>query len=562
MDSRTVGILGGGQLGRMMVEAANRLGIRVAVLDPGGSSSPAGQLSHLCIEGSFQDSTKVQELSSISDVLTIEIEHVNTSKLEELEQQGHAVHPSPIAVRMIQDKYLQKNHLLNHNIPLPDFMEIPNITAAVEAGMRYGYPYMLKNKKFAYDGRGNAVVNSEDDIVQAFDKLGGKDLYAEKWIPFIKELAIMVVRSKNGIVQSYPVVETIQKDNICHLVIAPAQISSLAYKSAMEIAIKAIASFDGIGIYGVELFLLHDESVLLNEIAPRPHNSGHYTMEACEIDQFEMHLRAILDLPCPPPKMKVPCAIMINVLGSSLMSDTKAILVKALNIPGAGIHWYGKLESREGRKMAHVTITADNIQQLKERVESLGINSNSHGLVGNGPKVAIIMGSDSDLPTMKEAAEIMEQFNIHYEITVVSAHRTPSRMYSYAQSCVERGIQVIIAGAGGAAHLPGMVAALTSLPVIGVPIKTSTLNGQDSLLSIVQMPKGIPVATVAIGNAANAGLLAVRILGSNGEKDAHGKSLLCRMDEYMVNQEEEVLQKAARLETMGYSRYLNANSLK
>lgn len=161
------------------------------------------------------------------------------------------------------------------------------------------------------------------------------------------------------------------------------------------------------------------------------------------------------------------------------------------------------------------------------------------------------MGSDSDLPTMKDAAAVLDEFGVPYEISIVSAHRTPNRMYAYAQSAVDKGLQVIIAGAGGAAHLPGMVAALTPLPVIGVPVKTSTLNGNDSLLSIVQMPKGIPVATVAIGNAANAGLLAVRILGSSDS------SYLKKMEEYMNEQEEEVLCKAVKLETVGYNKYLS-----
>lgn len=282
----------------------------------------------------------------------------------------------------------------------------------------------------------------------------------------------------------------------------------------------------------------------------RPHNSGHYTIEACEIDQFEMHLRAVLDLPCPQPKLRVGAALMINILGHNTMEETLNSVRKALPVSGAGIHWYGKAESRKGRKMAHITITGNNFTELKQRVEQYGLTPAQHGLTTPGPRVGIIMGSDSDLPTMQDAAKILEQFNVSYEITIVSAHRTPARMYTYAQTAAERGVQVIIAGAGGAAHLPGMTAALTSLPVIGVPIKTSTLNGNDSLLSIVQMPKGVPVATVAIGNAANAGLLAVRILA------ALDSSLLTKMDEYMLNQEHEVLQKATKLETIGYSQYL------
>jgi phosphoribosylaminoimidazole carboxylase len=194
--------------------------------------------------------------------------------------------------------------------------------------------------------------------------------------------------------------------------------------------------------------------------------------------------------------MRVGAALMVNILGASdSMDETKALLKKALEVPGAGIHWYGKAESRAGRKMAHLTVTADNFTELRNKVELLGIPAEVHGLAAVGPRVGIIMGSDSDLTTMKDAAEILDHFGVSYELTIVSAHRTPTRMYSYAQTAAERGLQVIIAGAGGAAHLPGMVAALTSLPVVGVPVKTSTLNGNDSLLSIVQMPKGIPVAT-------------------------------------------------------------------
>ena len=167
-----------------------------------------------------------------------------------------------------------------------------------------------------------------------------------------------------------------------------------------------------------------------------------------------------------------------------------------------------------------------------------------------GPRVGVIMGSDSDLPTMREAATILEEFGVSFELTIVSAHRTPTRMYAYAQGAAERGLQVIIAGAGGAAHLPGMVAALTSLPVIGVPMHTSSLGGNDSLLSMVQMPRGVPVATVAIGNAVNAGLLAVRILS------AQDKNLLEKMDAYLLKQEEDILRKASKLESVGYQAFL------
>lgn len=289
-------------------------------------------------------------------------------------------------------------------------------------------------------------------------------------------------------------------------------------------------------------------------LANRPHNSGHYTIEACEVDQFEMHLRAVLGMPCPPPQLRVAAAMMVNVLGSDTMEATKEVLHRALTVPGASIHWYGKLENRPGRKMAHITVTAHSIAELRERVEKLGISAQLHRLPAAGPRVGVIMGSDSDLAVMKQAAEVLERFQVPYELTIVSAHRTPTRLYSYAQSAAERGLQVIIAGAGGAAHLPGMVAALCSLPVIGVPMHTAAFSGNDSLLSIVQMPRGVPVATVAIGNAGNAGLLAVRMLA------AQDKALLAVMDDFMLKQEEEVLRKAAKLEAVGHEEYLHNQS--
>jgi len=399
--------------------------------------------------------TNNSELARVSDVITVEIEHVNVDILEDLERQGHIVHPSPKTIRVIQDKYAQKQHLAAHGIALPEYMDVPSLDHAAEAGRRFGYPYVLKNKRLAYDGRGNAVVNDPSEVSAAYNKLGCKELYAEKFVPFVKELAVMVVRTEGGVV-SYPVVQTIQKDNICHLVMAPAQISAEANANALSVASKAIESLPGLGIYGVELFILPDDSILLNEIAPRPHNSGHYTMEASDIDQFEMHLRAVLGLPCPVPTMRAPVALMINILGSATMTETKSLLNRAMGVSGVGIHWYGKGESRLGRKMAHLTVTASSLQELRDRVDLLDIDDTAATSLGlppstveraspatsttqavtvarvRSPKVGIIMGSDSDLPTMKDAAEILDHFDIPYELTIVSAHRTPTRMYSYA----------------------------------------------------------------------------------------------------------------------------------
>jgi len=245
----------------------------------------------------------------------------------------------------------------------------------------------------------------------------------------------------------------------------------------------------------------------VNEIAPRPHNSGHYTIEACETSQYENHLRAILSLPIGSTSLKVPSAAMLNLLGfSNDMSELTGFAEFALSVPGASVHLYGKAECRKGRKMGHIPLTADTDAELRARLRTLlmrlpGDSDDTDvdlyapaapqprsGLSSKQPLVGVIMGSDSDLPVMLPAAHMLDRFRVPYELTIVSAHRTPDRLVEYARSATARGLRVIVAGAGGAAHLPGMVAAMTALPVIGVPVKGSSLDGVDSLHSIVQMP--------------------------------------------------------------------------
>ncbi len=540
MKFATIGILGGGQLGRMLAFDAQRMGMKVIVLDP-NTDAPTGQVANQHIVGSFRDPAKIAELAALCDVVTVEIEHVDANALETLEKQGIVVQPSARTIRLIQDKYAQKEHFANHNIPLAPFLDVPDELAAYRAGEQLGYPFILKAKRLAYDGRGNAVVNTKEDVPQAVQALGGRELYAEGWITFAKELAVMIGRGLDGQVVAHPVVETVQKDNICHTVSAPAAIAPISMKQAQEIALAAVSSLDGAGIFGVELFLQADGSVLLNEIAPRPHNSGHYTIEACKTSQFEQHIRAITGLPLGDTHLRVPAAVMVNILGQETNEATQALVDKATAIPGASLHWYGKSDSRPQRKMGHVTVTGDTLEAIAQQLEPI-----TSVTVSARPEVGIIMGSDSDLPVMKQAAAILHEFGVSFELTIVSAHRTPQRMFDYAQTAHERGLKVIIAGAGGAAHLPGMVAAISPLPVIGVPVRIEPLDGQDALFSIVQMPRGIPVATVAIGNATNAGLLAVRILASQRPE------LLKKMQAYQANLEAMVMQKVEKIKTNGW----------
>nr|CAG8586650.1 1455_t:CDS:2 [Entrophospora candida]CAG8591743.1 15369_t:CDS:2 [Entrophospora candida] len=555
MDPRTIGILGGGQLGRMLVEAASRLNIDVVILDK-PLDAPAKQLqatkSH--IEGDFRDPDKIQQLAKSVDILTIEIEHVNVEILEKLAKEKNTViHPSPATIKLIQDKFSQKTHLFKNNIPVVDFIEIQTKDQLNVAIDKFGYPFMLKSKTMAYDGRGNYAINSSDDIDKALQSLGNfqNPLYAEKWASFDKELAAIVVRRVNGNIKSYPVVETMHKENICHTVIAPALVGGSILDRAERIARDTIQTLEGAGVFAVEMFLMKDGQIYVNEIAPRPHNSGHYTIEACETSQYENHLRSILDMPLGSTSLKVPTAAMINILGKSNdFQDNLSTCAEALKTPGATIHLYGKRDCRKNRKMGHVTIVANTFSQLFDRINPiLSTIDSSSPLPSSIPLVGIIMGSDSDLPTMKPCAEILRSFDVPFELSIVSAHRTPNRMVEYATSAHKKGLKIIIAGAGGAAHLPGMVAALTPLPVIGVPVKGKILDGVDSLYSIVQMPRGVPVATVAINNSTNAALLAIRQLGS------FIPEYLEKMQAFMAKQEKEVLTKVERLDKVGWENY-------
>jgi phosphoribosylaminoimidazole carboxylase len=498
-------------------------------------------------------------------VLTIEIEHVDAAMLERLEQKGAKVEPSARTIATIQDKYLQKLHLINAGVAVAESVPLESGTEEELHNIvsYYGYPFMLKTRKDAYDGRGNFPIKDVKDISLAVKALGGRgegSLYAEKWAPFAKELAVMVVNTKDG-PKSFPVVETVHENSICKLVYAPARyVSNATLKAAQELAQQAVGSFKGKGVYGVEMFLLPDESLLVNEIAPRPHNSGHYTIEACQLSQYDAQLRAILDLPIPDESLQLrEPAIMLNILGGKTGdAHIKFAYEHALSNPRTSVHLYDKGEGTPGRKMGHVTVTAHTMSEcetliapLIHQVDLVAAKANpAPTSISPSPLVAVIMGSDSDLPTLRPGLQLLQDWAIPFTVQITSAHRTPQYMAYFCSTAATRGIQVIIAAAGGAAHLPGMAAAHTPLPVIGVPIKGSSLDGVDSLYSIVQMPRGVPVATVAINNSLNAALLAARILGASDLKVRE------KVEAYAAAARTEVEGKDAKLVELGWDAYL------
>lgn len=564
-----VACIGGGQLGRMMALEAPRMGINMKFLDPMGLGCPAAQVVSNAdiVEGSLSDAAKLRELAKGADVVTVEIEHVGVETLAELENDGVNIQPSSRVLGIIRDKFTQKEHFQKNGIPLPPYMKTESKEDIRKAATAMGLPLMMKSRKGGYDGKGNAVLKgaTDADIDAILEKLGAKDadeldLYAEGWIDFEGELGVMVVRSAaSEETISYPCVNAIQENSICRVVLAPArEVPSHLRERCEELARKAVHSLGAgaSGVFGVELFVTKDEKVLLNEIAPRPHNTGHYTQDACLVNQFENHLRGVCGLPLGSTSMAVESAAMVNILGGTSEEETLMSFREALSQKGSMLHWYGKKEFRTGRKMGHINLTGDNQEELdKSLVKLLELEKIPTSLLPGGgikssPLVGVIMGSQSDLPTMNAAVEILKKFGVSYEVDIVSAHRTPDKLMSYSRSAADRGLRVIIAGAGGAAHLPGMVAAMTPLPVIGVPVKTSTLSGVDSLYSIVQMPRGIPVATVAIGNAQNAGLLAVRMLSTSRH------DLRVQMEQYQDDMTEMVNGMSTKLTDLGSDEFL------
>jgi len=570
-----VGCVGGGQLGRMMALEAPRLGIQMKFLDPGGEKCPAAQVvpKDQVIKGSLKDEASIRALAKDVDVLTVEIEHVGVETLKKLEEEGVNVQPSGRVLSIIRDKLLQKDHFLAHKISLPPYQKTESVDAIKDAGRTLGLPLMLKSRTGGYDGRGNAVLQSitDEDIAKALEKLGCKDsssgnnldLYAEGWINFESEVAVMVVRSSNETdTDSYPAVNAIQQDSICRVVLAPARHVSRDVRFECEkVAREAIESLGtgASGVFGVELFVTKEGNVLLNEVAPRPHNTGHYTQDACTVSQFENHLRGICSLKLGSTKMIVEAAAMVNILGaqSGTEEDTLKSSNAAMDMKTAVVHWYGKNGCRAGRKMGHINLTGPSQGEMDSdlakllEIEGIPRSLLPGGSLEKSPLVGVIMGSQSDLPTMNAAIDMLKKFDVPYEVDIVSAHRTPDKLVSYSREAADRGIRVIIAGAGGAAHLPGMVASMTPLPVVGVPVKTSTLSGVDSLYSIVQMPRGIPVATVAIGNSTNAGLLAVRILCTSRPE------LRQKMNDYQVELTDMVNAMSTKLTDLGSDSFLD-----
>lgn len=369
-----MGFLGAGQLARMSALQAFRYGIQVSVFSDRQEHEPVQFMTPFSQTGSFDSVKDMTAFAETCDVLTLENEFISSVVLEEVQEKSSTpIYPSPKSFALIENKLIEKQTFEEAGIPVTPYELIQNEDDLTAFGDKYGWPFMLKSSKGGYDGYGNETIRNNDEAVMAFENLGGNsdwDILAEAFVDFTKELAVQVARNETGHVV-YPCCETVQKNHICVGVQSPAQVDDSIRKKAQELAVKAAEAIDGKGIYAFEFFLKEDDELLLNESAPRPHNSGHYTIEGCITSQFENHVRAVLGLPLGSAKLRSPAVAMINLLGTNDRKSQVDNASKALKTADGHLHIYGKVDSRTGRKMGHFTMLGDDVTEIYEKAQRL-----------------------------------------------------------------------------------------------------------------------------------------------------------------------------------------------
>ena len=368
--ARRLGIIGGGQLGMMLTEAARSLQEHVSevvVLDP-TENCPAAQAGAKQIVGGFKDSSAIEELAARTDVITYEIESGDSKVLGSLNAE---INPSPETLRIIQDKLLQKRFLRRNGIPVADFAEVRSLKDLKDMMADFGFPSLLKARRDGYDGRGNYRVRSPEEVDAAFAYFGGAPLMLERHVAFSTEVSVVAARSTLGEIAAYPLVENIHEDSILRMTIAPARVSAETAREADRIASRIMDLFQDSGVFGIEMFVTTGGQILVNEIAPRVHNSGHHTLQSCDTSQFEQHLRAVLGLKLGSARLRRP-AVMCNLLGPAGL--TGRYDVSGDPDPGVHLKMYGKRDSKPKRKMGHFNVvgTQDQpIEQLLKRARRL-----------------------------------------------------------------------------------------------------------------------------------------------------------------------------------------------
>lgn len=371
--TKNLGIIGGGQLGMMLTEAAKNMPEHIAdviVLDP-TKNCPASIVGAKQIVADFKDKNAIVELSLQSDIITYEIESGDSEVLESLHDEV-SINPSPNTLKIIQDKYIQKQFLRKNNIPVADFDVIESLDDLEKKIANFQYPALLKARRDAYDGRGNFKIENSSQIETAYQRFSGRHTMIEKFVDFKMEVSVIAARNIHGEIATYPMVENIHKDNILEYTIAPARVDNKISSEADRIAKKTMDVLHGAGVFGIEMFVTKDDMILINEIAPRVHNSGHHTLQSSDTSQFEQHLRAILGLPLGSTKLR-HATIMCNILGpKDFVGRYKPIILEQ---KGVYLKMYHKNDAKPQRKLGHFNVVdesdTNDMESLLERAKEL-----------------------------------------------------------------------------------------------------------------------------------------------------------------------------------------------
>jgi len=368
MLTQVLGIIGGGQLGLMLTEAAKKLPDYISdviVLDP-TENCPASKAGAKQIVADFKDKNAIMELANKSDIVTYEIESGNSDVLKEIEDKVQ-VNPSPDTLKIIQDKFTQKSFLRENDLPVADFCKIDSLQELKSKIDDFGYPVLLKTRRDAYDGRGNYKIFNVDEIEKSYEHFSGKLLMLEKFIDFTMEVSVIAARNTKGQIVTYPLVENIHEDNILRTTIAPARVSEEISKKAEEIAKKTMTVLKGAGVFGIEMFVTTNNEIIINEIAPRVHNSGHHTLHSTKTSQFEQHIRAILGLDLGNTELICP-SVMYNILGPENFTGKYKPVSLDMG-ENVFLKMYSKSESKPKRKLGHVNIIGKNSETIDELLQ-------------------------------------------------------------------------------------------------------------------------------------------------------------------------------------------------
>lgn len=510
----------------------------------------------MSVESSLSDTTKLREFASICDVMVIDAE-IGSDVVHELEALCRHVYPRHATLGVLQDRLLQQSFFYANGFSVAETEEISDIDSAVRAGKSLSYPFILKTR--CRDNGFSITVSSENDICSILKRAGAADVFAQRSIPFVKSLIVTVVLSHGGEQLFYPISE-----DLGELIICPAEVPAKLEAAVKRLAAQVVDALQDDklpGLFAIKIFVLENDDLHLHGVSPLPHRAASASIDACGVSHYDALLRILLGYP-----MHVNLEALNNrssifsavfSLNRNGNSDELAKLSNALQVSGCHSYWYGASDGAAGQPVGHVTILAENIPDLLNKANLIGVDTDNIAgtIVKRFARVSIVVNSREELAFIGGAISIFDKFKVTYDVSIASAHLTPSRVYSLSESAVDKGYAVIIATSRGEPHLANMINSLTCLPVIAQIIPETSSSSTALVVRV-----GAPIAHVVSNDGSDAAALAVRILGSS---DLRGSEPMRDKIQQMNNEKEAaMLQDALRLDSIGLEQFMNDISSK